>query len=51
MKKTIKEPRNNVAKQLLGWVAALSLMAGLVAQASADELVRINFRDADIYAV
>ena len=51
MKKTIKEPRNNVAKQLLGWVAALSLMAGLVAQASADELVRINFRDADIRSV
>ena len=51
MKKTIKEPRNNVAKQLLGWVASLSLMAGLVAQASADELVRINFRDADIRSV
>ena len=51
MKKTIKEPRNNVAKQLLGWVAALSLMAGLVAQASADELVSINFRDADIRSV
>lgn len=51
MKKIIKEPRNNVAKQLLGWVAALSLMVGLVAQASADELVRINFRDADIRSV
>ncbi|MDA9095736.1 type II secretion system secretin GspD [Porticoccaceae bacterium] len=51
MKITIMKRKTILARSLVNLGGALVLMFGLIADASAEEQVRINFRDADIRSV
>lgn len=51
MKITIMKRKTTLARSLVNIGGALVLMFGLIADASAEEQVRINFRDADIRSV
>lgn len=51
MKITIMKGKTTLARSLVNLSGALVLMFGLIADASAEEQVRINFRDADIRSV
>ena len=51
MKITIMKRKTTLARSLVNLGGALVLMFGLIADASAEEQVRINFRDADIRSV
>ena len=45
------DQKTDFGKKILRFVGALSLVAAMVAEATAEEKVRINFRDADIRSV
>jgi general secretion pathway protein D len=51
MRKIMTDQKPNFGKKIMRFVGALSLVVVMVAEATADEKVRINFRDADIRSV
>jgi general secretion pathway protein D len=51
MRKIMTDQKPNFGKKIMRFVGALSLVVAMVAEAAADEKVRINFRDADIRSV
>jgi len=51
MRKIMTDQKPYFGKKIMRFVGALSLVVAMVAEAAADEKVRINFRDADIRSV